>query len=1254
MSKITTNQKPKTIRAMSRCCFTALVIGFLTAGTLWANDGNARQLNHFKVNIKSGSISLESVFASIEQQTEFVFSYSEEIRAGSTFIDMDFRNTGLDKVLKYLSEKSSVSFRRVNNTILVSPILQQEIEAAQEVVVEQSRVITGRVTAMSDNSALPGVNVIVKGTTSGSITDINGAYSIEVGPQDQILVFSYVGYQPEEVSISGRSVIDVTLAESVEALQEVVVTALGLKREERTLGYSIERVKGDDLTHVAQENVLNSIAGKIAGATISTTGGPGSSVSMVIRGATSLASDNQPLFVIDGVPFANTLNNVTQIGRDNRVDYGNAISGLNPDDIESVTVLKGPSAAALYGNRAANGVVLITTRSGANVDKLTVNLTSNTVFDVPFRFLKYQNRFTSGQFSSIPPEISGTPLSMPFGTLLEEHIGAFFGPEVNRGYMAAQKFKSPIDPETGRLIPVELVGYPNNIQNFVQTGITSTNGFSISNSTNAMAYRISYSNMQNRGIVPNSDLFRNTLNINSNMKLSEKINVSTNIDFSRNNSNNRPASERGTNPLQWAYNTPPHVDIRSMRDYWEPGQEGIQQRTLDSHRNERVMNNPWFLAYEVNNSFVRDRVYGNIKADWEISPSFNVFVRYALDNFREVRESRVGSSYSLEPGGAYGLVNIEGFEYNADFLASYKKDWQNFNLNASVGGNIRYNTGANTRNASRPGAGLIVPGVYTLQNIAQDDIEYSSSSFIRAVHSLYGLSTMGYKDMIYLDLTARWDWSSTLPRAQTYFYPSASLSVMVDEMISLPRQFNVFKLRGGIAQVGNDTNPYSLIPMLQSASNWGNIPRLSLPNNLLNEFLKPEIMTSFEYGVDLGFFDRRLNFSGTYYLQQNENQIFSPQIAPSTGYSSMIVNAGLLESRGVELTLGGSPISKRDFRWDVNVNLTRNRTRVLELTDDLPYIELWNDARGGAWTFVGDQVGDIYDAQVITVEDPNSPYFGFPILRATDGKWQDLDAVNARNRVGNFNPDFILGMQTSLNYKNWSLNLTFDWRQGGDFISQTYRFAEEAGLSQFQYDRTFDAKGAGLEGRELRDYLMANKETMIMISGTNFPQVGGLLPEDGYPFRFGPFNLPYGGVFIPGVYGTAFDESGNPIEFAENLGENIGQPGGTLTMPFAAATTWSFASSTMFPASFVKLREISIGYELPKRLVNSLNLSRANVSVYSRNILLWTAAKVNIDPEMAFQPQVGAQAGTQFKQGIERYNVMPWLMPIGFKLSATF
>lgn len=1093
--------------------------------------------------------------------------------------------------------------------------------------------VTGKVTSADDDSPLPGVNVYVKGTQVGTITDSEGDYSLTTTEDNGILVFSYIGYATQEVSIGGRTSINVVLQPSLESLDEVVVTALGIKREEKSLGYAVGKVDGGDLTRIAQENVLNGLAGKVPGVTISSTGGTGSSVSMTIRGATSLVNDNQPLFVIDGVPVGNTLNNVTEIGRDNKVDYGNAISGLNPEDIESVSILKGPSAAALYGSRAGNGVVLITTK-GAKSEKMTVSITSNTVFDIPFKYLDMHSKYATGILPFTP---DNNPY--PGGVLqIDEHSAGGVGPELNKGYNAIQ-WDSPLD-ENGNPIPTPLVSHPNNVKNFVQTGITTTNGISIAKAGEQLSYRLSYSNMNNRGIVPNSDLFKNTLNLNTTVKASEKLTISSNLDFSRNNSNNRPSGNRGTNPMQWAYAVSPHIDIRDLRNYWVPGQEGLQQLS----QAPGDYNNPYFLAYEVNNSFVRDRLFGNIKAEYQITPELSFMARYALDTYDEQRETKIGNSYTGEPRGAYGILDLKRYERNADFLATYKKDFSNFSLTTSIGGNARYAETMDVLSKSKSGTGLITPGLYTIQNIVPTNLEYSSFKTERAVHSVYGLVNLGYKDMIYLDVTARNDWSSTLPEEnRSYFYPSASLSVLINEMVNISNNLDLLKLRAGIAEAGNDTDPYNLINIMENKEAWNVTTRLGKRDVILIPNLKPEKATSVDLGMDVTMFRNRLRFSGTYYQIDNENQIVRNKLAPSSGYRWLNFNAGLLVSKGIELSLGGTPFDRNGFRWDIDLNYSRNRTTIEELTEDMDLFQLWNDAKGGAWTYVGDEIGDLYDAKLVTVEDKSSPYYGYPILDE-DGSWQRITAANTKNKIGNFNPNFIMGLQTSLSYKAFTLNLAFEWRDGGDFISQTYRYGESDLKTQRFLDNLINP--GDMSGDELRNYLVEND---LVIVNDKFNIVGGPTAEyGGFPFEYGGNTYPYG-VFNPGVI-AEYDDDGNIIGYTENLGGP-----GTKIIPYGDNYPWEFTKAAMFDASFVKLREVSLSYTLPSSFVKRIGLQNASLSVYSRNIMLWTKAKIGVDPETAFQPESAEQGNSiQFKQGIERYNVNPWVIPIGFKLGLTF
>ena len=911
---------------------------------------------------------------------------------------------------------------------------------------------------------------------------------------------------------------------------------------------------------------------------------------------------------------------------------------LTPNDIESISILKGPSAAALYGTRAGNGVVLITTKSGASVDKMTVSVNSSVVFDRPVKYLRFTQGFAMGGRAYTPdnnPYPIDNTLIISSPVLGVKAIPAGNGPELDKGYSAIQ-WNSPLD-ENGFPIPTPLESHPDNVKNFLRTGMTNTNSVSIANSNDVMNYRLSFTNMSNQGIIPNSDLFRNSIGLNTSVQVARNLRVSTNINYTRSNSNNRPAGNRGANPLQWAYAVTPEIDIYDLEDYWEPGLEGIQQRSFlpgDA-------NNPWFMAYEINNSFVRNRIYGNVKADWQITPEFSIMGRFSMDQYAEQRETKIAKSYTLEANGAYGLIDIDRNERNADVLATYSKDLGGISLSVSGGGNILYQQGGNIRNATKTrGSGLIVPGLFSLGNISPDNLDYSNFFYRKAIYSAYGLVNLGLKDMIYLDLTARNDWSSTLPEEnRSYFYPSASLSLLANEMLNMPTSVNLFKLRVGWAQAGNDANPYALTPIMADAGNWGGITRLAVSGNLLTPDLKPEISTSFEYGIDLILFDNRFRLEGTIYSVENENQILGLTLPPSSGFSRKTINAGLVASKGWELLVGGTPVQTRNFSWDITANISRNRTTIKELTEGVDIFTLWRDAKGGAWTYVGEEIGDIYDRELVVVQDESSPYYGYPILNS-DGSWQDINANETKNKIGNFNPDFILGAQSSFRLGDFRLNMTFDWRKGGQFVSQTYRYSESDMRSQRWLDQLINPEGR--TGDELRNWLIENADKYIT-DGINI--VGGPTADyGGFPLLFYDGVTLEDGVFNPGVY------IGDDGEYVENLGGP-----GTKLIPFAANYAWDFTKTATFDADFVKLREISLSYSLPKGLSSKANIQGAEIGIFSRNIILWTKAKIAVDPERAFQHEAGVQgSGSQFKQGIERYNVTPFVIPIGAKLGLTF
>ena len=1111
--------------------------------------------------------------------------------------------------------------------------------------------VTGVVT---DNTGdlLPGVSVVLKGTVTGVTTDFDGNYSISVPDNTSVLLFSYLGMSTQEVTVGNRSTIDVIMEASSEELDEVVVTALGISREKKSLGYAVSEVGGDAIDNVPQENALNALSGKVSGVAINSTGAPGASVSMVIRGSTSLSGDNQPLFVIDGVPIFNTLNNVGGVGRDNRVDYGNAISDINTEDIESMTVLKGASAAALYGSRAGNGVVLITTKSGKSRKGLGVTINSSTVFDIPYLYLDTHTKYAAGSRPYTPDNF---PTNAYGEIQISETASAWAGPALDQGIRAIQWPYTAQELESGIPVARELRSH-NNARNFFNTAITTTNNISIQDNTEKINYRLSYNNLKNKGFIPNTDLNKHSLNLNSSINLNSAISVSSSLNYTKTHSDNRPAGNRGANPIQAMYEISPHIDVRDFKQYWLPGYEGLFQNSpfeFGDDPTETEWNNPYFLANEVNNGFVRNRFYGNVKGDWKITEDFSAMLRYNYDEINEQRETKISNGYTNEINGAYGITDLFRKEINVDFLLTYDKKFDDWDFSVSFGGNQRKFDGSTISSSTKErGQGLLTPNLFTLSNIAPNNLYYKSTKQEKKVNSLYGLASIGFKDMFYLDVTGRNDWSSTLPDSNnSYFYPSVSGSLLLNNAFNMGNQVSLVKLRAGYAEVGNDTEPYNLVPVLDSGGSWDTASLLSVPNQLLNTELKPESQSSWEVGTDLAFFGNRLRLDGTYYESDNRDQIFPVNNPISSGYATKFINAGLLSSKGVEAGLSGTIVAHTDWNWDMGVVFTKNRTKVIELADGMNSLELWTDAKGGAITWLGEDIGNIVDRKLVRVEDPNSPYDGWPIIddegfENSDRTLEDEDGNRVAPVIGNFNPDFLLGMTTSVSYKNWSLSMNFDWRKGGQFVSQTHRYGESDMHTQRWLDKLHNFNDVG----DISTYIKENEDQYLSEDGEFYVLVGGPTAEEGgFPVDDGGITLS-DGVFMPGVQGD-YDDNGNFVATAENLGGSE-----TVYTRYQDHYGWDFTRTAIFDSDFVKLREISLSYALPSESLKQIGIQNMTVSLFSRNIILWTKAGIGIDPEMAFQPEsdVQGRSGIQFKQGIERFNVNPFAIPIGFKVNVSF
>lgn len=1063
--------------------------------------------------------------------------------------------------------------------------------------------VTG-VVKSSSGEFLPGVTVMVKGTTSGVITNVDGKYTISVPNTQSVLTFSFVGMESQEFPVNGKKVIDVTLSEKTIGVGEVVVTALGIKREKKALGYSVGEVKSETMARVPQKDLLGSLAGKVSGMKITNTSNDVNSETYVnIRGITSLAGNNNPLVVVDGVPTG-----------DQRV-----MKDISPDDIESVSILKGPSAAALYGSRAGSGVILINSKSGKlHKNGLGVEVSVGSTYSVPYKYIELQNRFTTG--------ISGV--------LNESSYQQWNGPEA--GAVAVQWNTN------GVAQPLKF--YNNALRDYFQTGLETVYNGSVFGTYDRGTFRLSLSRLDATGVYPGVELSRNGINMAVSYDLTKKLKISTNIDISNPYSDNYPVKNGGETQYMAVYQTPPHVNINDLKDYWKT--PNVLQKGVSTN-----YDNPWFAAYELKDGFNRLRLFGNMKMEYQVLPDLKIMGRYSFSSNNEKRTYRQPwSSYGGDGGGnnrPYGMFNEtinNQREMNADFLISYKKKFGKFEIDPSVGGNIM-----TQRNYLTYAGGdiLVLPGLYTLSNVDRSSLTYYDNTYKKNIYSVYALANLSYNNMIFIDATARNDWSSTLPEAnRSYFYPSVSLSGLVNEMVTLPSWVSLFKVRAGVSQVGKDTSPYTISTVLNSGT-WGSYTTYSVPSNLPNINLKPEIASSFEVGTDLSFIQNRLGFDFTYYKVKNKNQILNASTSSMSGYTAATINAGNVENTGLEIGFNAVPVKTKDFTWDVNMNFTRERSKLKELTPGINQYQFWESAQVYAWTKVGNYIGDFYGRDMLRVKD--GAYKGWPLLDA-NGNMQPGETGG--DYLGSYMHKFMVGMQSNFTYKNFTLSLSFDWRQGGKYYDQTMMRLARAGKVDYYHrgdpsSRTFTGilSNNSFNGdmTALANEIKSNPEKYqdnVWVGGRS-QDLGGFLYTNGV----------YEGAFIPGVRS---DGKGGYIE-------NFGGAGTKLIKAYDVFGTSSGyfyigqRTEYVYDASYIKLREIALSYTLPKSLSAKVKAQNIVLSGFMKNIIIWAANKTNQDPEGMYNQTYNADLSTSnTKQGLSLWNGSPIIMPVGFKINVTF
>ncbi|KAA4026115.1 SusC/RagA family TonB-linked outer membrane protein [Bacteroides ovatus] len=1058
----------------------------------------------------------------------------------------------------------------------------------------QVTTVRGIVTTEEDGESVIGASVIVKGTSLGTVTDVNGRFELSgLPPSATRLLISYISLMAKEVAIAPQ--VSVTLKSDTHLLDEVVVTALGISREKKALGYTAQEVKQDALVQGKDNNLLNSLSGKIAGVRITNTQGDVGSSRIVIRGETSIAGENQPLFIVDGIPVDNSQLNARSRGR----DFKNAIADLNPEDIKTLTVLKGPNAAALYGARAAHGAIVITTKGGDKRQKgIGITLHSSTQVSFVATLPEFQNLFgqgAGGRFSYVDGKGAG----------VNDGVDESWGPRLDIG-LVIPHVHSPLDAD-GNRVATPWVSHPNNVRDYFRMGISTNSGISVARGDDKYQFRVGYNYEKQVSIVPDAGTNKTNISLNTDYHLAKWIVVGATANYIVYTAPSLPGSA-----------TPSGSNVRSnspmLQFLWFGRQVDTNSLKADYTRNwnSSYYDNPFWSASYNTQSQERHRLIGDLHAEFRLTDGLNVRFRTSTDWYNDRRKSKVkwGSAGAGSPYGSYAEDAYTVKENNTEVLATYIKQLnKNWGIDALLGFNVRNKQYENNYQAAPR---LAVADLYTLTN-SRDPLISSNDFYRLRQYGLYGSIQLDYRRWAFLNITGRNDWSSTLPvDNNSYFYPSVTASVLLSEAFGWrSKAVNYLKIRGGWSQVGADANPYQLATVFTSETAFNGNPLQSSSTIGMNPNLKPEKTSSIEAGFEAAFWDNRLYLDFTYYKTDSRNQILKLATTAASGYTSQVRNAGHIRNRGYEIQLGAVPIqTSKGFRWNLDLNYGANSSKVVKL-DDEGLITSYQLYSSGIQILasVGEAYGTLFGTSY--VRDAN----GNVVVDANG-----LPKISTTNKtLGKFTPDWTGGISNTFSYRSLSLSFLIDASVGGSIFSNTNKTGKYTGVLANTLSGR-DAEHGGLwyytdaMGNNVR--LPESPSYSVSSDGLYYAQVNGQSTR-----------VYQDGIMVEGV--TESGSKNEEVVSAEKYYHRI----------------YSIAEANVYDASYVKLREVALSYRLPRLWTQKLHLQEASVTLTGRN--LWTIYKSvpNIDPESALT--------TGNAQGVEAYS-LPTTRSFGVNLSVKF
>ncbi len=1177
------------------------------------------------VNLNVQDRSLREVLKTIEQSSSFRFFYSDDLVLMNKNVDVKADNEKVTDVLDNIFASSELTYKVFENNLIV---IVPKTEALQELNV------TGVVTD-SKGDVLPGVNVVIEGTTMGVVTDLDGRYSIKVPSGSAVLVFSYIGFLTEKIEVANRKVVDVKLVEDIQNLQEVVVTALGIKREKKALGYAVTEVKGEAISTVSPISPVNALQGKVAGLNIAPSEGAAfAGAKIQVRGASTLRSNNMPIFVVDGIIVDNELSGGDEWGG---TDWGNNLKNLNSDEFESVSVLKGAAATALYGSRALNGAIVITTKKGKARKDLGIKISQRFNVKQAYKGPAFQNVYGEGA-----PAGYDTDIPDKWNPSKYFHLNSSNEPMID-GSWAPLSFGPKMEGQKIRDYAGDWAAFdpqPDNFLDAYQTGFQNNTNISLEGGGENTVFLISFSNFKEKGNIPRNTFDRNAIFAKVNKKFNNFISSDVSVSYSNAVPKN-PLQTLGQYFITGAW--PRNYNTNYWKEHYKAAHGGVPQGDpYNDPGYETPGSDVWFGLYENNSKRTEESLRVTAKLNMNITSWFDIVLDGSLNNYYTTAETKqLGQGYR-NAGGYYELFHDTKQQYDGKVWLNFHKKVSDFDLRASAVGEhwqSKYSySGAWTN------GGLIVPGQYSIENSKNQAGQSAYIGDQKKLESVYAFADVSWKDQVFLSVTGRNDWSSALVYADghgsySYFYPSISGSWLFSESFQLPDWYSYGKLRASWAHVGNDFTPYSINPGFSRSrtinSYNGDIPAFSFKDKIMpNLNLKPEDQKSIEFGFESRFFMNRLGIDFTYYKTNTFNQILNIPVPSESGVNEQRINAGDIQNQGIEIELKTIPVKINDFEWFLDATFARNRGKINSLYPGVTEYILdgsWNYGNtriasvakvGGAY---GVLVSDSDPKRFKNTNDPNDPRNGKMLLTWNASQRGAYPERSFEERVvGDMNPDFTGSVTTGFNFKNFRIEAMFDFKIGGDISTYSGRYGAAYGL----FESTLD----------YRDLEHGGKEWTANWTGEKY--------QDGY--------IP-DGVFTEGTVVEMKDASGNIVK------NNVG--GMTFVEAYEKGLVdavhgswWHYKTNNwglgvvndnvLQENSYIGFRQLTISYAIPKSLCNKIRVSSADIAFIGRDLgFLYKTLKDDLNPFSVRSNRAGAAL---------EWQQTPYIRTLGVALNLNF